>query len=407
MRKCIGMAPLLLLACAWVFGQGTTSRLVGTVTDTSGSIVPGAQVTLTNEGTGVSFSTTTTQAGTYVFEALQVGNYRVDVAAAGFKKFSSTGNHVIVSEPTTVNARLEVGATAETVEVSGAAEIVQTNTSGNFGSTIEQRVLQDLPIVGTRERSPLDLVYTQPGVVPTDGNMAGGGIYVHGARDRAWNYTLDGLDDNESSYGGSNTTPAQTNPDALSELQIMTGNGTAEWGRNSGGQVAMTTRSGSNEFHGTAFFFYRTPRFNANEWANNTDLVGKRQFVQQIPGGSIGGPIRKNKTFFFLNVQYLRTHETGTFTSTVYTAQARQGNFRYAQGGRNLPYGVANASVDASGNPIGGLSLGSYNAVSNDPQHGGLDPQVMKQVNAMPLPNNFSCSGCDGLNIAGFTYVAP
>lgn len=405
MRSYLQSFLLVLLIATWGFGQGTTSRLVGTVTDPSGSAVPAAQVTLTNEATGVSFSTTTTDAGTYVFDAIQVGNYRVDVTAPGFKKFSSTGNHVIVSEPTTVNARLEVGATAETVEVSGAAELVQTSTSGNFGSTIEQRVLQDLPIVGTRERSPLDLVYTQPGVVPTDGNMAGGGIYVHGARDRAWNYTLDGLDDNESSYGGSNNTPAQTNPDAISELQIMTGNGTAEWGRNSGGQVNMTTRSGSNEFHGTAFFFYRTPRFNANEWQYNTDLVGKRQFVQQIPGGSIGGPIRKNKTFFFLNVQYLRTHETGSFTSTVYTSQARQGIYRYVQGGRNLPYGVSGASVDAAGNPVPGLSIGSYNVVANDPQHGGLDPQVMKQVNMMPLPNNFTVG--DGLNLAGFTYVAP
>jgi hypothetical protein len=396
---------LLALSCLLVFGQGTTSRLVGTVTDPSGSVIPGAQVTLTNEATGVKFTTTTTEAGTYVFEALQVGSYRVDVTAGGFKKFSSTGNHVIIGVPATVNARLEVGASAETVEVSGSAELVQTSTSGNFGSTIEQRVLQDLPIVGTRERSPLDLVYTQPGVVPTDGNMAGGGIYIHGARDRAWNYTLDGLDDNESSYGGSNTTPAQTNPDALSELQIMTGNGTAEWGRNSGGQVSMTTRSGSNGLHGTAFFFYRTPRLNANEWQNNTDLVGKRQFVQQIPGGSVGGPVRKNRLFYFVNFQYLRTHETGTFTSTVYTAQARQGIYRYVQGGRNLPYGVANASVDASGNPLPGLNIGSYNVVTSDPQHGGLDASVMKQVNAMPLPNNFTVG--DGLNLAGFTYVAP
>jgi hypothetical protein len=396
---------LLLAVCLGLWGQGTTSRLVGTVTDPTGSVVPGAQVTLTNEATGVSFTTTTTQAGTYTFEALQVANYRVDITVSGFKKFSSKANRVIVGEPTTVNARLEVGATAETVEVSGAAELVQTSTSGNFGSTIEQRVLQDLPLVGTRARSPMDLVYTQPGVVPTDGNMAGGGIYVHGARDRAWNYTLDGLDDNESSYGGSNTTPAQTNPDAISELQIMTGNGTAEWGRNSGGQVSMTTRSGSNEFHGTGFFFYRTPRFNANEWQNNTDLVGKRQFVQQIPGGSFGGPIRKNKTFFFANFQYLRTHETGTFTSTVYTQQARQGVYRFAQGARNLPYGVANAVVDAAGNPVAGLTIGSYNVVTNDPQHGGLDAQVQKQINAMPLPNNFTVG--DGLNLAGFTYVAP
>ncbi|HUA58403.1 MAG TPA: carboxypeptidase regulatory-like domain-containing protein [Verrucomicrobiae bacterium] len=405
MRKCVGAAVLLLAACMGLWGQGTTSRLVGTVLDATGAVVPGAQVVLTNEGTGVTFNTTTTQAGTYVFEALQVGDYRVDITAKGFKKFASTGNHVIIGEPSTVNARLEVGASAEAVEVSGAAELVQTSTSGNFGSVIEQQMLQDLPIVGTRERSPLDLVYTQPGVVPTDGNMAGGGIYIHGARDRAWNYTLDGIDDNEASYGGSNTTPAQTNPDAISELQIMTGNGTAEWGRNSGGQVSMTTRSGGNQFHGTVFFFYRTPRFNANEWQNNTDLVGKRQFVQQIPGFSVGGPIRKNKTFFFVNFQYLRTHETGTFTSTVYTAQARQGNFRYVVGGRNLPYAVAGASVDAAGNPLPGLNIGTYSVTGNDPQHGGLDPQVMKQVNAMPLPNNFTVG--DGLNLAGFTYVAP
>jgi len=396
---------VLAIGSVWLLGQGTTSRVVGTVTDPTGAVVPGAQVTLTNEDNGVAFHTTTTQAGTYVFEAIQAGSYRLDITAAGFKRFTSPGNRVVVAEPTTANAKLEVGANAETVEVSGAAEVVQTSTSGNFGSLVEQRVLQDLPIVGTRERSPLDLVYTQPGVVPTDGNMAGGGIYVHGARDRAWNYTLDGVDDNESSYGGSNTTPAQTNPDALSEMQIMTGNGTAEWGRNSGGQVAMVTRSGTNELHGTGFFFYRTPRFNANEWANNTDKVGKRQFVQQIPGFSVGGPVRKNKLFFFVNFQYLRTHETGTFTSTVYTASARKGIYRYVQGGRNLPAAVAGASVDAAGNPLPGLNIGSYDLLANDPQHGGQDPAVMKQVNAMPLPNNFTVG--DGLNLAGFTYVAP
>ena len=402
---------LLFFAAICLLGQGTTSRLVGTVTDPTGAIVPGAKVTLTNEATGVAFITTTTQAGTYAFEAIQVGTYRIDITAQGFKKFTSPENKVIVSEPTTVNVKLEVGANTESVQVTAAAELVQTSTSGNFGSTIEQSTLQDLPIVGTRERSPLDLVYTQPGVTPTDGNMAGGGIYIHGARDRAWNYTLDGLDDNESSYGGSNTSPAQMNPDALSEVQLMTSNGTAEWGRNSGGQVTMTTRSGSNQYHGEAFFFYRTPRFNANEWANNTDKVGKRQFVQQIPGFSVGGPVRlphyngKNKTFFFVNFQYLRTHETGTFSWPVYTQQARQGIFRYVVGGRNLPANVAGASVDASGNVLPGVNIGSYNAIANDPQHLGQDPTVMKQVNAMPLPNNFA-SG-DGLNIAYFNEVAP
>jgi hypothetical protein len=399
-----GVLCLLLLASICLFGQGTTSRVVGTVTDTSGAVVPNARVTLTNEATGVSFNTTTTESGAYVFASVQVGIYRVEVKMEGFKTFASNGNRVIIAEPTTVNAVLEVGTANESVEVTSAADVVQTATSGNFGSLVEQRVLQDLPIVGTRGRSPLDLVYTQPGVVPTDGNQAGGGIYVHGARDRSWNYTLDGIDNNESSYGGSNTAPAKTNPDSLAEFQVMTGNGTAEYGRNSGGQVAMVTRSGSNTFHGTAFFFYRTPRLNANEWENNMSKLGKRQFVQQIPGFSFGGPIRKDKTFFFVNMQWLRTHETGSFTSTVYTADARKGIYRYTVGRRNQPAGTSAASVDTSGNLLPGLTLGTYNIAANDPQHIGLDATVMKQVNMMPLPNNFTVG--DGLNTAGFDYVA-
>jgi hypothetical protein len=405
MTRTLILLSVLLLICTCLFGQGTTSRLAGTVTDPTGAVVPGAKVTLTSEATGVSFNTTTTETGTYVFEAIQVGRYRVDIEASGFKKYVSGGNRVIIGEPATVNATLEVGASVESVQVTGTAELVQTGTSGNFGSLVEQRVLQDLPIVGTRGRSPLDLVYTQPGVVATDGNMAGGGIYVHGARDRSWNYTLDGIDNNESSYGGSNTAPARTNPDSLAEFQVITGNGTAEYGRNSGGQVAMVTRSGGNDFHGTGFFFYRTPRFNANEWENNTNKVGKRQFVQQIPGFSFGGPVRRNKTFFFVNMQFLRTHETGTFTSTVYTATARKGIYRYAIGARNQPSGVSGAVVDPSGNPLGGVSIGTYDLVANDPQHLGQDQNVMKQVNMMPLPNNFTVG--DGLNTAGFTYVAP
>ena len=133
--------------------------------------------------------------------------------------------------------------------------------------------MKDLPIVGSRGRNPLDLVVTQPGVV--SGSPTGGGIMVHGARDRAWNYTLDGIDVNDSSQGGSNTTSFRVNPDMMDEMRILTGNNTAETGRNSGGQVAMITRSGTNNFHGDGFWFYRTPRLNANEWENNIDGIGK------------------------------------------------------------------------------------------------------------------------------------
>src|SRR5207245_1791706 len=183
---------------------------------------------------------------------------------------------------------------------------------------LDTREIRDLPIVGTRGRNPFDLVNFQPGVV-TGGNT-GGTVNVHGARDRAWNYTLDGVDINETSLGGGNAPPLKTNPDMLAEFRGITGNTTAEYGRNSGGQVALVTKSGTNELHGTGFWFYRTPRLNANEFENNLAAIGKRQLVQNIYGGSIGGPVRKNKTFFFANVQALRAWQSTIVDRTVYTA---------------------------------------------------------------------------------------
>jgi len=309
---------------------------------------------------------------------------------------------VSIGQPTTVNVRLEVGAITEKVEVQAAADTVQTSNSGNYGNLVTQKQVMDLPIVGTRGRNPLDLVIMQPGVV--SGSPTGGGIMVHGARDRAWNYTLDGIDVNDSSQGGSNTTSFRVNPDMLDEFRVLTGNNTAEYGRNSGGQVAMITRSGTNEFHGDGFWFYRTPRLNANEWENNLDNLGKAQLQQHIFGGGVGGPIIKNRTFFFFEIQALRARSSRATARTVYTATARTGLLRYVKGGRNQPAGVAGATVDASGNPLAGLSIGTYDVTANDPQHLGLDPTVLAELKNEPLPNNFTVG--DGLNTAGYNFSA-
>ena len=269
------LSVVVVFVCASLAAaQGTTSRLVGVVRDASGGVIPGATVTLTNESTNTSFFTATTAAGTYVFEAVQVGVYTVTVELQGFKKFVATGNPVTIGEPTTVNVTLEPGGVTETIEVKAQSEVVQVSTSGNIGTNFEQKTIESLPIIGTRGRNPLDLVLTQPGVV--SGANTGGGVHVHGARDRSWNYTLDGIDTNESSAGGSNFSPLRTNPDALAEFQILTGNTTAEFGRNSGGQVAMITRSGTNNFAGTLFYFDRRPEYNANEWENNFAGLPKR-----------------------------------------------------------------------------------------------------------------------------------
>jgi hypothetical protein len=397
----LGVISVVCLSVPTLLAQGTTSRVLGAVQDPSGAVVANATVKLTNEGTAVAFTTHSSDTGAYVFEAVQPGSYTLQIEATGFHRFVSTGNQVTIGQPATINARLEVGSVAESVEVAGTAEAVQTSSSGNYGNLVTTQAVMDLPIVGTRGRNPLNLVDMQPGVA--DGANTGGGIHVHGARDRSWNYTLDGIDVNDSSQGGSNTTSFRINPDMLAEFRLMTGNNTAEFGRNSGGQVAMITRSGTNAIHGNGFWFYRTPRLNANEWQNNLDNLGKAQLQQNIFGGAIGGPIIKNQTFFFFEIQELRARSSTLTTRTVYTAQARQGILRYVKGGRNQPSGVVGASVDANGNVLPGLSIGTYDVAANDPAHLGLDPSIQTMLKDMPLPNNFATG--DGLNTAGFSFT--
>jgi hypothetical protein len=417
MRKPL-FAFLLLIFCVFASanGQGTASRVTGTVVDEKGSVVPGAIVTLTNEATQISLTTDTGSGGTYVFDSVQAAKYTVSVEKQGFKKAVSVGNTANVNQPVTVDFTLEVGGLAETVQILSSAESVQTSSSGNFGNTVGTRTLLTLPIVGNRGRNPLEFINFQPGVVT--GANTGGGIHVHGSRDRAFNFTLDGIDINETSAGGSNFTPIRTNPDSLNEFQVVTGNFTADLGRSSGAQVTLVTKSGTNDFHGSIFEFYQTPRFHANEYTNLINRAARPQFVQHIFGGSIGGPVYlpkfgeggpthyngKNKTFFFTNLQLLRTKQSFFVNRTVYTAQARNGIYRYVQGGINRNATQASPSVDANGNPLPGLTIRSYNVFPN-PAGLGPDPTTQFIIGHTPLPNNFSVG--DGLNVAGFSFVAP
>jgi hypothetical protein len=422
-------AGLVLAINILTFGQGTTSRVTGVVQDSNGAAVPSAMVTLTNEGTSVAFTTETGESGLYAFDLVQVGRYSITIEKQGFKKFISQGVVINVNQPTTVNATLETGGVAETVTVQAAGELVQTSTSGNLGSTIEQKTLESLPIVGTRGRNPLDLLNFQPGVV--FGGNTGGAVNVNGSRDRAFNFTLDGIDINESTAGGSNFTPLRPNPDSVQEFQVVTSNFTAELGRSSGAQVTLVTRSGTNDFHGSLFEYYRTPRLDAKAYPTTIARLPKDQFVQHIFGGSLGGPLfnpgfgegtkaswLKDRAFFFVNLQLLRAYDTALVSRTVYTQTARQGLFRYVVGRANAPAGTSSASVNASGGaalPICNATssnapcISSYNIATN-PAGISFDPTLSGVLNAMPLPNNFSGgTGCspDGLNTACFNFASP
>ena len=327
---------VIALACVLAVGQGTTARVSGTVHDSNGAAVAGALVTLINEGTSISFTTQSSDSGSYTFDLVQIGKYTLTVEKDGFKKFQSSGNTLNVNQVATIHAVLETGGIAETVNVPAGVELVQTSTSGNLGTTVEQKTLESLPIVGTRGRNPLDLLNFQPGVV--FGGNTGGAVNVNGSRDRAFNFTLDGIDINESTAGGSNFTPLRPNPDSVEEFQIVTSNFTAELGRSSGAAVTLVTRSGTNDFHGNLFEYYRTPRFDAKTYPTTIARLPKDQFVQHIFGGSIGGPLfnpgfgegtragwMRDKAFFFVNLQLLRASDTALVTRTVYTQAARQG----------------------------------------------------------------------------------
>ncbi len=424
-------AALLIAFGHSVSAQGTTSRVTGTVTDSTGAAVAGANVTLTNEATSISITTQTSDSGNYVFDLIQPGTYSLAIEKPGFKRFVSQKNSALVNQPTTINAALEVGDVSAVVSVQGTAEQVQTSTSGNVGAVIEQRTLESVPIVASRGRNPLDLLNYQPGIV--SGANTGGGVHVHGSRDRSFNFTLDGIDINESSAGGSNFTPLRPNPDSIQEFQIVTSNFTAELGRSSGAQVTFVTKSGTNDFRGNLFEYYQTPDFLANSYANNLLGVRRPQFIQHIFGGSVGGPLPnlglgegtrfgllKDRAFFFVNLQFLRQTQAQLVQRTVYTQTARSGIFRYVRNGRNAPAGTtastnfpSAAAVDAAGNPLYGgcpggtaaaFCIASYNVAAN-PSGIGIDPNILASINLAPLPNDFTRG--DGLNTAGYNFLAP
>src|SRR5215510_6774812 len=395
--------------------QTSTSRITGRVADTKQASIAGASVTITNEATGVSQTQTTTEAGVYAFEALPVGNYTVTVEQNGFKKFVKSGNHIEVNNPLTVDVVLEVGQVSEVVTVQGGPEQLQT-ANATLGNVVEQKAIETLPLNG---RNPLTLLLLEPGVVQRSFGGAGSGVHVNGSRDRAYNVTIDGIEANESSVPNPVSNLYRINPDNVQEFKVTTNNATAEEGRNIGASISIATRSGTSEFHGTGFFFLRNDALNSNEWFANAQKTPKPQIRMGQYGGEMGGPIKKNKTFFFGSYQYNRVDFTQPIDQTfgsfpvVYTAEARAGIFRYwvpdpahpfTGGGttpilRNSPL-LVNPATGALLVPLcaTNTSIGCVRVYDTRTNGKPLDATVGTLLKAYPLPNNFSSGTIDGLN---------
>jgi carboxypeptidase family protein/TonB-dependent receptor-like protein len=416
---------LIAVATTSAVAQTSTSRITGRVVDSKQASIAGASVTVTNEATHVSQTQTTTEAGIYAFEALPVGIYTVTVEQSGFKKFLTTGNHLEVNTPLTVDVVLEVGQVSEVVTVQGGPEQLQT-ANATIGNVVEQKAIETLPLNG---RNPLTLLLLEPGVVQRSFGGAGSGVHVNGSRDRAYNVTIDGIEANESSVPNPVSNLYRINPDNVQEFKVTTNNATAEEGRNSGASISIATRSGTSEFHGTAFGFFRNDALNSNEWFANAQKTPKPVIRMGQYGFEVGGPIKKNKSFFFGSWQYNRVDFTQPIDQTfgipiVYTAQARAGIFRYfvpdpahdlfIAGNRilrNSPLlvdpstGALRVPVCPTTTSVGCVRVYDTRSSDNNKSNKPLDPTVGSLLNLFPLPNNFT-SG-DGLNTATFLWNPP
>jgi hypothetical protein len=270
-----------------------SARLAGMVSDSSGARIPGASVVVTNTATGVARDTLSNELGLYVFEALVPGIYDVRCELPGFKKFVSTGNILTIGQQAELNIRLDPGELTDTVNITETIAPVQT-TDSQVRTLITGTVIREMPLNG---RNPLHLVLS--GVPGVSGR--GTGIYVNGQKTQSNNTMLDGISVDDPTLGRAELSLVFINPDMLQEYQVVTSNFKPEYGRGTGGQVSLVTRSGSNEFHGSVYEFHRNTVFNANDFFNNANGVERPNLLRHQFGGTIGGPIKRNRAFFFFN----------------------------------------------------------------------------------------------------------
>src|SRR5215813_13608516 len=413
------IAILLLAACA--VAQVSTSSITGQVTDSSGAVVANAQVEAKNQETGVVYNSVTTTTGNYSFSSLPPGRYTITVRQTGFRTYTATDNVLTVGAPLVLDISLIVGAVTETVSVVGNYERLDTTTA-TISDVMDTKQVQNLPLNG---RNPLALLTLEPGVLQRTVG-AGGSTNVFGSRDRAHNVTIDGIDANESTVPNPQGNIQRLNPDNVQEFRTVTLGATAETGRNSGANVMVATRSGSNSIHGAPYYFNRNTDYNANEWFNNFTGQPRPDLKLNQYGFDIGGPIRKNKTFFFGSFQNNNIQQTSPIAAAlgsaplVYTSAARSGIFRFVRGtvtANGISFSQNDRRmVDASGNLLPGIPVcgggnfsncvDSYNIFANDPKGIGADPAVIGLINKLPLPNGFQGGG-DGLNTGAFLWNPP
>ena len=325
-NKIARLASIALWLTSNLFAQSFTGSVNGIVTDDTGAVVRGANVLVTDRDRGTAFRGVADGSGRFVVTALLPGNYVLTVEAPGFKKFSSGGFSVAVQEQRSLNAKLQVGDVSTTVEIEGSAALVNTTIS-NLGQVIDNKYILQLPNLA---RNSMSLAYLTPGVVGSGGRRGDNNtnFSANGSRNSTSDVLLDGATVTTVEQN-SGVTDLKFSPsvDAVQEFKMQTNFFSAEYGQTGGAVVNMVTRSGTNGFHGTGYYFMRDAALNANDWFSNRAGRAIPAFHRDQYGGVIGGPVIKNKTFFFGAYEHTRQESPTSQQASMPTAQQLAGDF--------------------------------------------------------------------------------
>ena len=385
-RRVLYVALMTVLAAVLAFSQSDLGTISGFVKDPSGSTVPNAKVTVKNQS-GLERQATTNESGYYVLTSLPPGMYSISVEAAGFKKFDSASNKLDSSATLAVDAQLSVGAATETVEVTASAQTLQTE-SASVQRNVTRQQIDSLELNG---RNPIFMANLVPGT--RGGNLSGlsfafsqGPSNINGARTQDSLITYDGAPAVRTRSNG--TSLGSADVDSTQEIQILTANYAAEYGRSAGGQIRIITKSGTQDFHGAAYDYVRNTIFNANSWGRNN--TPGQNFVAPITynqfGYNIGGPLYipgkfntdKSKIFWYWGQEWVRYRYTDTASQTVPSLAMRQGDFSELLNPSNFYYGkVVQIKDPNTGIPYPG------NVIPKSQ----LSPNGIGILNAWPMPN--------------------
>ena len=337
-----GVFIALLLCCGTALeAQTITGSLNGTVTDPTGAVVANANVSATNVDTGVVTPTATNSDGIYNIRFLQIGNYKVTVESQGFAT-ATFGPFVLeTNQNAKVDAKLVLASEAQRMEITSEFTPLLNTQNPTIATTLDTRAIENIPLVG---RNLTAITMFLPGAVSTQpnsfvgnaavsgplsgnnmsGQASGSSVSVNGNRQQANQYLLDGMNVNQTLDDTQGYVP---NVDAIGQVQIISANASAEYGNVNGGDVLYQTKSGTNNWHGSLFYFLNNYNLDANSWKNNFTNVAKNSYTRNLFGGTFGGPVLKDKLFFFVAYQGGRFHSGGTSTASVYTQKMRNGDF--------------------------------------------------------------------------------